>query len=468
MMLGTPNDVVTYVRKQEIETVDFRFVDLLGMWHHFAIPSRILSEDTFAKGIAFDASSIRAWAPVHQSDMLVRPDPATAFVDPFYDDRTLVMVCDVLDPVTKGMYPRDPRNVARRAEAFLAAQGFADTAYFGPEGEFFVFDGVRFQSAANKSGYEIDSEEGYWSSSMPGPVSGIRPKEGYFPVPPLDRLHNLRNEMTRVMEACGIPVEKQHHEVAGAGQCEIDIAYDTLTHAADKMMLFKYICKGVAHRHQKIVTFMPKPVVGDNGTAMHVHFSLWQSEIPLFAGNRYGGLSTMAHHAIGGLLKHAGSLLAFSCPSTNSYRRLIPGYEAPTRLTYSARNRSACCRVPIGQDDPRAKRIEFRPPDPTSNPYLCFAAILMAAIDGIRQQMDPGDPLETDMCSPETASNIPNTPRSLDEALDCLEHDHEYLLQGDVFNTDLIDAWVNYKRRKECDAVRMHPHPHEFYLYFDT
>jgi glutamine synthetase len=470
MLFTTGDDVIRFVRDQKISTLDFRFTDLLGGWHHFSSPARILSENSFAKGFVVDASSFRGWAEVHQSDMVVLPDAATAILDPFFSDQTMVMICDVVDPVAKQPYRRDPRNIAKRAEAHLQSLGFADKACFGPEGEFFIFDSVRHETTTNSSFYEVDSEEGSWNTSKQGPCSGIRLKEGYFPVPPLDRLHNLRNEIVRHLEECGIAVEKHHHEVAGGGQCEIDIAYDTLTRVADKMMLYKYICKSVAQKHQKIVTFMPKPLMGENGTAMHVHFSLWRDNLPLFDGKRYADLSDVALYAVGGLLKHARSLLAFACPTTNSYRRLVPGYEAPVRLAYSTGNRSACCRIPIGNDSPAARRVEFRPPDPSANPYLCFASILMAALDGIANKIDPGKPFDKNMyqLTPEELRSVQETPRTLDDALDGLEQDHAYLLQGGVFNLDIIKTWIDYKRNKECESLRARPHPHEFHLYFDA
>jgi glutamine synthetase len=468
-MPKTPKDVLELAKAKGVNTVDFRFMDFVGTWQHFSTPTSELNEDTFRNGLGFDASSIRGWAHIHESDMLVMPDPETAFIDPFFKDPTLVLICNIQDPVTRADYSRDPRNIAVKAEKYLKATGIGDTAFIGPEAEFFIFDTVRIYGATNGAGYEIESEEGHWSSVKAGMGHDIRPKEGYFPVPPVDQLQDIRNEMMLTMEACGIGVEKQHHEVATAGQAEIDMVFDRLVRMADKLTMYKYICKNVAKKHNKVVTFMPKPLFGDNGSGMHTHISIWKENKPLFAGSGYAGLSDMALHAIGGMLKHAKALVAITSPTTNSYKRLTPGYEAPINLAYSARNRSACCRIPMFSQNPKAKRVEFRCPDPSCNPYLAFSALLMAAIDGIQNKINPGPPLDKDIYDlpPEELAKVPNTPGSLEEALDNLEEDHEFLLKGEVFTEDVIKTWIDYKRKKEADQVRLRPHPHEFYLYFD-
>jgi len=468
-MAKTVKDVLEMVKAKGVNTVDFRFVDFVGTWQHFSTPAHILDEGVFKDGLGFDGSSIRGWRQIHESDMLVIPDPETAFIDPFFNDPTLVLGCNIQDPITRSDYSRDPRNIARKAEMYLKSTGIGDTAYFGPEAEFFIFDSVRIYGGTNQAGYEIDSEEGHWSSSKTGLGHDIRPKEGYFPVPPMDSLQDIRNEMLLTMESTGIKVEKQHHEVATAGQAEIDMVFDSLVTMADKLMLYKYICKNVAKKHNKVVTFMPKPLFGDNGSGMHTHISIWKSGKPLFAGSGYAGLSETCLHAIGGILKHAKALVGFTNPTTNSYKRLTPGFEAPINLAYSARNRSACCRIPVYDQNPKAKRVEFRCPDASCNPYLAFSALLMAAIDGIQNKIDPGKPLDKDIYDlpPEELAKVPNTPGSLDEAMDCLEEDHEFLLKGEVFTSDVISSWIEYKRKKEADEVRLRPHPHEFYLYFD-
>jgi glutamine synthetase len=468
-MAKTVKDILEMAKAKGVNTVDFRFIDFVGTWQHFSTPVSELTEDVFKDGLGFDASSIRGWAHIHESDMLVIPDPDTAFIDPFFKDPTLVLSCNIQDPITRADYPKDPRNIARKAENYLKSTGIGDTAFFGPEAEFFIFDSVRIYGSTNQAGYEIESEEGHWSSVKASLGHDIRPKEGYFPVPPMDSQQDIRNEMILTMEAAGIQVEKQHHEVATAGQAEIDMVFDSLVRMADKLMLYKYICKNVAKKHNKVVTFMPKPLFGDNGSGMHTHISIWKGGKPLFAGSGYAGLSDTCLHAIGGILKHARALVAITSPTTNSYKRLTPGFEAPINLAYSARNRSACCRIPMFSQNPKAKRIEFRCPDPSCNPYLAFSALLMAALDGIQNKIDPGKPLDKDIYDlpPEELAKVPNTPGSLEEALNCLEEDHEFLLKGEVFTPEVINTWIEYKRKREADAVRLRPHPHEFYLYFD-
>ena len=459
----TPQEVLTLCREKGIKAVDFRFMDFPGLWQHFTIPVGKLDEDTFESGLGFDGSSIRGWQAINESDMLVVPHPDTAFVDPFTELPTLAMICNIQDPITGEDYTRDPRNVARKAANYLKATGVADTAYFGPEAEFFIFDDVRFDQRAHEGYYHLDSIEGEWNRGrVEGPNLGskLRHKEGYFPVPPADQMMDIRNEMMQCMIECGIDVECQHHEVATGGQAEIDLRFDDLVSMADSMLLYKYIIKNVAKRHGKTVTFMPKPLFADNGSGMHTHLSLWKNNQPLFAGDGYAGLSDAALHAIGGILRHARSILAFTNPTTNSYKRLVPGYEAPVNLAYSQRNRSACCRIPMYSPSPKAKRIEFRCPDPSCNPYLAFSALLMAAIDGIQNKINPGEPLDKDIydLEPEEAAEVPKTPATLANALDALESDHDFLLRGDVFTEDVISTWIWYKRENEVDAMRLRPH----------
>jgi glutamine synthetase len=468
----TPKEVLALCREKEVKAVDFRFMDFPGLWQHFTIPVSKLDEDVFESGLGFDGSSIRGWQAINESDMLVVPEPQTAFIDPFTELPTLVMICNIQDPLTGEDYSRDPRNVARKAANYLKSTGIADIAYIGPEAEFFIFDDVRFDQNAHEGYYHLDSIEGEWNRGrVESPNLGykLRYKEGYFPVPPADQMMNIRNEMMQCMIDCGLDVEAQHHEVATAGQSEIDLRFQELVKMADSMLLYKYIIKNVAKRHGKTVTFMPKPLFGDNGSGMHTHISLWKGSQPLFAGNGYAGLSDMALYAIGGLLKHAPAILALSNPTTNSYKRLVPGYEAPVNLAYSQRNRSAACRIPMYSASPKAKRVEFRCPDPSCNPYLAFSAILMAAIDGIQNKIHPGDPLDKDIYDlpPEEAAEIPKTPGDLNEALNALQRDHEFLLRGDVFTSDVIDTWISYKRKNEVDAMRLRPHPYEFCLYYD-
>lgn len=468
----TPREVLAMCREKDVRAVDLRFMDFPGLWQHFTIPVGKLDEDVFENGLGFDGSSIRGWQAINESDMLVIPQPGTAFLDPFAALPTLVMICNIQDPITREDYSRDPRNVARKAVNYLKSTGIADTCYIGPEAEFFIFDDVRFEQNAHEAYYHIDSIEGEWNrgrDERPNLGYKIRFKEGYFPVPPADQMMDLRNEMMQTMIDSGLDVEAQHHEVATGGQSEIDLRFAELVRMADQMMIYKYIIKNVAKKYRKTVTFMPKPLYGDNGSGMHTHISLWKGGQPLFAGGGYAGLSEMALHAIGGLLRHAPAILAFTNPTTNSYKRLVPGYEAPVNLAYSQRNRSASCRIPMYSPNPKAKRVEFRCPDPSCNPYLAFSAILMAAIDGIQNKINPGQPLDKDIydLAPEELKNVPKTPGSLEEALGALRADHDFLLRGDVFTADVIDTWIWYKMEKEVDAMRLRPHPYEFCLYYD-
>ncbi len=468
----TPGEVLALCREKHIQVVDLRFMDFPGLWQHLSVPVSALKESSFEEGYGFDGSSIRGWKAISESDMLIVPDPTTAMVDPFMEARTLVMICNVQDPITREDYPRDPRNIAKKAEDYLRSTGLGDTAFFGPECEFFIFDDIRFDQTTNSGYYFIDSKEGRWNSGREEhPNLGYKPrkKEGYFPVPPTDSMQDLRSEMMLTLIHAGVEIEAQHHEVATGGQAEIDMRFDTLVRMADKVLIYKYIVKNVAHRHGRTVTFMPKPLFDDNGTGMHVHFSLWKGGHPLFAGDKYAGLSEMALFAIGGILKHAPALLAITSPTTNSYKRLVPGFEAPVRLAYSSRNRSAAIRIPVYSGSPKAKRVEFRCPDPSCNPYLAFSAIMMAGLDGIQNRIHPGEPLDKNIYDlpPEELSIVPQTPGSLEAALDALEADHEFLLRGDVFTEEVIAAWIEYKRRSEVDEVRRRPHPYEFALYYD-
>jgi len=468
-----PREVLALCREKEVKAVDLRFTDFLGAWQHFTIPVGKLEEDTFEDGLGFDGSSIRGWQAINESDMLLVPVPDTAVVDPFAEIPTLVMIAMVQDPITREDYTRDPRNIARKAVNYLKSTGIADTCFIGPEAEFFVFDDVRFDQNAHEGYFHLDSREAEWNrgrAEEPNLGYKLRHKEGYFPCPPSDQLMDLRNEMMLTMIQCGIDVEAQHHEVATAGQCEIDMRFQELVRMADQMCLYKYIVKNVARRHGRTVTFMPKPIFGDNGSGMHTHISLWKEGHPLFAGTGYAGLSEMALHALGGILRHAPALLAITNPTTNSYKRLVPGYEAPVNLAYSQRNRSASCRIPMYSASPKTKRIEFRCPDPTCNPYLAFAAILMAAIDGIQNKLHPGDPLDRDIYDmpPEELANVPKAPGSLDEALDALERDGDFLLRGDVFTDDVLATWIKWKRDREIAPMRLRPHPYEFCLYYDS
>ena len=469
----TPKEVLAFCREKDVRAVDLRFVDFLGAWQHTTIPVAQLTEDLFESGLGFDGSSIRGWQTINESDMLIIPQAETTFLDPFAALPTVNVICDIQDPITGEDYSRDPRNVARKAVNYLKSSGIADTAYFGPEAEFFIFDDVRYDQNAHEGYYHVDSVEGEWNRGRqenPNLGNKVRHKEGYFPVPPVDQMMDIRNEMMQTLIDCGLTVECQHHEVGTAGQSEIDLKYQEMILMADQMMIYKYIVKNVAYRHQKTVTFMPKPIFTDNGSGMHTHLSLWKDGEPLFAGSEYAGLSEMALHAIGGILRHAAAILAFTNPTTNSYKRLVPGYEAPVNLAYSQRNRSAACRIPMYSSSPKAKRVEFRCPDPSCNPYLAFSALLMAAIDGIQNKINPGDPLDKDIYDlpPEEIVAVSTTPASLGEALEALEADHEFLLRGDVFTTDVLQNWITYKHENEVDAIRLRPHPHEFCMYYDV
>ncbi len=468
----TPKEVLKFTKDHGARMVDLKFMDYPGMWQHFTVPIAQLEESSFEEGFGFDGSSIRGWQAIHASDMLVIPDAATAVMDPFTQAPTLSLICNIVDPITKEKYTRDPRNIAQKAEAYLKSTGIADTAYFGPEAEFFIFDDIRYDSQQNCGYYFIDSVEGQWNTGRAeGPNLGYkaRYKEGYFPVPPTDSMADIRTEMVLTMEQIGIQIEAQHHEVATAGQAEIDMRFNTLTKIADSLMWYKYILKNVARKHGKTVTLMPKPLFGDNGTGMHTHQSLWKGGQPLFAGNGYAGLSDLALWYIGGILQHAPALCALVAPTTNSYKRLVPGFEAPVNLAYSSRNRSAGIRIPMYSPSPKAKRVEVRFPDCSSNGYLAFSAMLMAGLDGIQNKIDPGQPLDKDIyeLGPEELKDVPSVPGSLDAALAALENDHEFLLKGDVFTQDAIDTWIWYKRTKEVDPVRLRPHPYEFVLYYD-
>jgi len=472
MAPSNQDDVFKLIKDQNIKMVDLRFIDFPGVWQHFSIPAEKLDASSFDEGLGFDGSSIRGWQGIQESDMLVFPDPITSFVDPFSAVPTLVMICNVKDPITRQDYTRDPRHVARKAEAYLRATKIADVAYFGPEAEFFVFDDVRYDAGINHTMYKVDSVEGQWNTGRDEkPNLGYKPryKEGYFPVPPSDTLQDMRSEMVLLMHDCGLEVEAQHHEVATGGQNEIDLRFQPLVRMADHLTIYKYIIKNTARKHGKTATFMPKPLFGDNGSGMHVHFSLWKSEKPLFAGDKYAGLSKDALYAIGGILKHAAALCSIAAPTTNSYRRLVPGFEAPNRLAYSSRNRSAAVRIPMYSTNPKTKRLEFRCPDPSTNPYLAFPAIMMAGLDGIQNKIDPGPALDKDIYDlpPEEARLVKTTPGSLEDALDALEKDHEFLLKGDVFTEDVIRTWIDYKRKREIDEIRLRPHPYELALYFD-
>ncbi|MGD8241623.1 MAG: type I glutamate--ammonia ligase [Desulfobacterales bacterium] len=468
----TPKDVLAFAKENDAKVLDIRFLDFPGVWQHFTVPMSELDEGSFEDGYGFDGSSIRGWQPINASDMLVIPDPTTARMDPFYEEPTLVLVGNIVDPITRESYTRDPRYIAQKAEAYLKSTGIGDTAFFGPEAEFFIFDEIRFESSRHRAFYEIDSVEGIWNSGRDeGPNLGYKPrhKQGYFPVPPMDKFQDLRTEMLLVLEQLGIAVECQHHEVATAGQAEIDMRFQPLLQMGDQLMWFKYVLKNVAARNGYTVTFMPKPLFEDNGTGMHTHLSIWKDGEPTFAGDGYAGVSQTALYAIGGILKHCKAVCAFTNPTTNSYKRLVPGFEAPVNLAYSSRNRSASVRIPMYSASPKAKRIEFRTPDPSCNGYLAFSAMLMAALDGIENKIDPGEPLDKDIygLSPEELAEVPSAPGSLGEALAALADDHDFLLKGDVFTQDVIETWIEYKTENEVNDVNLRPHPHEFFLYFD-
>ena len=473
-------DVMALIKEKGIRAVDIRFVDLPGLWQHFTLSTKEFSEDAFVEGLGFDGSSIRGFQQIQESDMLLIPDPSTAFVDPFTEAPTLVLIANVKDPVTGESYSRDPRYLAQKAESYLKSTGIGDTAYFGPEPEFFIFDDVRFSQGYDHGFYYVDAQEGFWNSGkVENPDAagrsrnlGYKPryKEGYFPVPPMDSHQDLRTEMMLELEAVGVDIELHHHEVGTAGQTEIDMRFDSLVSMGDKLLKYKYVVKNVARRHGKTVTFMPKPIFQDNGSGMHVHQSIWKdSSNTFFEAGTYADLSKTALYYIGGLLKHAPALLAFCNPTTNSYRRLVPGYEAPINLIYSQRNRSAAVRIPAYSRSEKAKRVECRFPDPTCNGYLAFSAMLMAGLDGVQNKITPPGPLDKDLYDlpAEEMAKIESTPGTLAEVLDRLEADHDFLLKGDVFTPDVIENWISYKRENEVDAIRLRPHPWEFALYFD-
>ncbi len=464
----SPKEVLSLIEREGVQYVDLRFSDPFGQWQHMTLPAEELNEEAFEEGIGFDGSSIRGWQAINESDMIAIPDPSTAFIDPFFEEKTLVMICDIYDPVTKERYKRDTRGIAQRAEQYLKQTGIGDTAYFGPEAEFYIFDSVEFGVYPYQAFWRIDSEEGWWNREIASSGYKVPYKRGYFPTPPLDKMQDIRNEMVSIMRKIGITVEVHHHEVGTAGQGEIDIRYDTLTSQADKLFIYKYVVRNTAAKYGKFATFMAKVLPNDNGSGMHTHFSIWKDGENLFAGNEYAGLSKTALYAIGGILKHAPAIAAFTNPTINSYHRLVPGYEAPVRLAYSARNRSAAIRIPMYSPSPKAKRIEVRFPDATSNPYLAFTALLMAAIDGIENQIDPGEPFDKDIYSlpPEELEGIPQLPGSLEEALKALEKDYEFLLKGGVMSEEFIELWIESKRA-EIDEIRFIPHPKEFELYFD-
>jgi glutamine synthetase len=469
----TPREVLALLREKEVKAVDLRFMDFPGLWKHVTIPAEMLDEHAFEDGVGFDGSSLRGWQKINESDMLVVPQPDTLFLDPFRREVTLAMICNIQDPSTREDYSKDPRNVARKAVNYMKQQGAADAACFGPSLDFFVFDDVKFDQTTHSAYYFVDAEEASWNTGReerPNLGYKIPPRQGYFPCPPTDHLHDLRSEMMRVMLDCGLQVESHHHEKASAGQCSIDVRYADLVTAADNVLKYKYVVKNVAHRHQKAATFMPKPLFEEYGSGMHAHISLWKNETNLFAGSGASGLSELAEYAIGGILRHARALCAITNPTTNSYKRLVPGFEAPNRLAYSQRNRSAAIRIPVYSSRPRSRRIEYRLPDGSANPYLSFAAILMAMLDGIKNKVHPGPPLDKDIYDlpAEELKDVPAPPATLADALAALEKDHEFLLQGEVFTEDVISTWIDFKRREEVEAIRLRPHPYEFALYFDS
>ena len=472
-MFSNAKELLKYVSDKGIQMVDLRFVDLPGLWQHFSITSKEVDEGMFEEGVGFDGSSIRGFQEIQESDMLLIPDTGTAFEDPFTKHKTLNVICNVQDPITGEKYTRDPRHIAKKAENYLTSTGIGDTAYFGPEPEFFVLDDIRFDQSHNYGYYYIDSKEGFWNSGKEEePNLGYKPryKQGYFPVPPMDSLQDIRSEMVIELEKVGVQVEVHHHEVGTAGQCEIDLRFDTLTSMGDKYLKYKYVVKNVGKRNGKTVTFMPKPIFQDNGSGMHVHQSIWKEGKNVFYGpGGYADLSETARYYIGGILKHTPALLGFCNPTTNSYRRLVPGYEAPINLIFSQRNRSAAVRIPAYSSSEKAKRIETRFPDPSCNGYLAFSALLMAGLDGIQNKISPPDPIDKDLydLAPEDKAQVKSTPGSLEDVLDALEADHDFLLKGDVFTKDVIETWLDYKRSEEVDAIRLRPHPHEFALYYD-
>jgi len=468
----TPKDVIALAKENEVRIVDIRYMDFIGTWQHFSVPIGELGESAFEDGFGFDGSSMRGWQQIDNSDMIVVPDPATAKIDPFFKVPTLVLIGDIHEPITMEAYSRDPRGIAKKVENYLKSTGIGDTVYVGPEPEFFIFSNIRYSSEPNASFFEIDSDEAHWNSGrdeMPNTGYKIRPKGGYFPLPPNDKYQDMRTEMMLTLEDLGIAMECQHHEVGAAGQSEIDLRFDSLLNMGDSLAWFKYVLKNVATKYDHTVTFMPKPLYGDNGSGMHIHMSFWKDGTPLFAGNKYAGMSEMALHAIGGIMKHCKALCAITNPTTNSYKRLVPGFEAPINLAYSSRNRSAAIRLPMYSGSPNAKRVEFRTPDPSANGYMAFAAIAMAMIDGIQNKMDPGDPMDKNIYDlpPEELAEMESAPGTLEEALAALREDHEFLLKGDVFTKDVIDHWIDYKMENEVKEVISRPHPHEFYLYYD-
>lgn len=472
-MPKSPEAILKWIQDEKIEIIDLKFIDTLGIWQHCSFYFDQIDENSFIDGVAFDGSSIRGWKAINESDMSMVPDPNTAWIDPFYKEKTLSLICSIKEPRTGEWYSRDPRSIAKKAVEYLHSTGLGDTVYIGPEAEFFLFDDVRFDQNEHEGYYHIDSEEGRWNSGKKIKEGnlGYKPayKQGYFPVSPTDTAQDIRTEMLLTMARCGVPIEKHHHEVATGGQNELGIKFSTLVEAADYLMTYKYVIKNVAKKHGKTVTFMPKPIFNDNGSGMHTHQSLWKDGQPLFAGDKYAGLSQMALWYIGGILKHAPALLALTNPTTNSYKRLVPGFEAPVNLAYSQGNRSASVRIPLSGTNPKAKRLEFRCPDATSNPYLAFSAMLCAGIDGIKNQIDPGEPLDVDIydLSPEELAKIPSTPSSLEAALQALEDDHVFLTDNGVFTTDFIEKWIEYKLDNEVNPMRLRPHPYEFSLYYD-
>ncbi len=468
----TPKDVIAMAKENDVKVVDIRYTDFVGTWQHFSVPVGEMTESCFEDGFGFDGSSMRAWQNIDNSDMIVIPEPATAKLDPFFKVPTLAIIGNIHDPITQESYSRDPRGIAQKAEQYLKSTGIGDTIYVGPEPEFFIFSNIRYSSEPNASFFEIDSPEAHWntgSDEMPNLGYKIRPKHGYFPLPPADQYQDMRTEMMLTLENLGIAMECQHHEVATAGQSEIDLRFDSLLNMGDNLAWFKYVLKNVAAKYNHTVTFMPKPLYGDNGTGMHTHMSFWKDGNPLFAGDKYAGMSQEAMWAIGGIMKNAKALIALTNPTTNSYKRLVPGFEAPIKLAYSSRNRSAAIRLPMYSGSPKAKRLEFRTPDPSANGYMAFSAIAMAMIDGIQNKIDPGDPMDKNIYDlpPEELAEIPSAPGTLEEALDALAADHDFLLKGDVFTKDVIEYWIDYKMENEVKQVISRPHPHEFYLYYD-
>ena len=468
----TPKDVITMAKENNARVIDIRYMDFPGTWQHFSVPIGELTEDVFEDGLGIDGSSMRGWRNIDNSDMVVVPDAATARMDPFFEHPTLVLIGDIMDPITHEPYSRDPRFIAKKVEQYVKSTGIGDTIYVGPEPEFFIFNNIRYGSENNMAFYEIDSDEGIWNSGreeMPNLGYKIRHKQGYFPLPPADQYQDMRSEMMLILEDLGIAMECQHHEVATGGQSEIDLRFTSLVEMGDTLAWFKYVLKNVAAKHNHTVTFMPKPIYNDNGTGMHTHLSIWKEGKPMFAGNKYAGLSDEALWGIGGLMKHCKAICAFSNPTTNSYKRLVPGFEAPINLAYSSRNRSAAIRIPMYSASPKAKRLEFRTPDPSCNGYMAFSAMTMALLDGIQNKIDPGDPMDKNIYDlpPEELAEIASAPGSLEEALEALRDDHEFLLKGDVFTKDAIDKWIAYKMEKEVIPVNSRPHPHEFHLYYD-